>query len=68
MFAFLGLGPGELAFFAVVLLVLFGSRLPTVMRGMGQGITEFKKGLREGEEEAKSESIGHEGSDDAYKG
>lgn len=59
MFAFMGLGPGELAILAVILLLLFGSRLPSVMRGMGQGVTEFKKGLREGEEEAKSEAIDH---------
>lgn len=54
-----GLGPMELLIMLAILLLLFGSRLPTVMRGMGQGITEFKKGLKEGEEEAKSEAIDH---------
>ena len=56
----LGFGmPGlpEMAIVLVILLLLFGSRLPSVMRGMGQGITEFKKGLKEGEDEAKSEAI-----------
>lgn len=52
-----GLGLPELGILLVILLLLFGSRLPTVMRGMGQGITEFKKGLKEGEEDAKSEAI-----------
>ncbi len=51
-----GLGVTELMIVLVVMLLLFGSRLPTVMRGMGQGITEFKKGLREGEDEAQTET------------
>lgn len=54
-----GLGATELLILLAILLLLFGSRLPTVMRGMGQGITEFKKGLKEGEEDAKSEAIDH---------
>ena len=29
----------------VIALLLFGNRLPTVMRSLGQGVTEFKKGL-----------------------
>lgn len=29
-----------------VALLLFGTRLPSVMRSLGFGITEFKKGLR----------------------
>lgn len=28
-----------------VMLLLFGNRLPKVARAMGEGITEFKKGL-----------------------
>ena len=32
-------------------LLLFGKRLPEVGRGMGQAITNFKKGLKEGETE-----------------
>jgi sec-independent protein translocase protein TatA len=35
---------------AVVVLVLFGGRkIPEVMRGLGQGIKEFKEGMRSGE-------------------
>jgi sec-independent protein translocase protein TatA len=30
---------------AVVVLLLFGNRLPQVMRSLGQGVVEFKKGL-----------------------
>lgn len=38
----------------IVVLLLFGHRLPGVMRSLGQGIVEFKKGLREGEGEEKA--------------
>ena len=29
----------------IIVLLLFGNRLPSVMRSLGQGVTEFKKGL-----------------------
>lgn len=35
----------------VALLLLFGSRLPKVMRSMGKSVTEFKKGMQEGDTE-----------------
>jgi len=40
------LGPLELIIFAVVVLLLFGNRLPSVMRSLGQGMVEFKKGVQ----------------------
>ena len=44
MFAMLGLSGGELILIAVVALVLFGAnKIPTFMKGLGQGIKEFKK-------------------------
>lgn len=44
MFGILGLGGGELVLLAVLALVLFGAnRIPTFMKGLGQGIKEFKK-------------------------
>ncbi len=46
LFAF-GLGPVELGILLVIMLILFGNRLPSVMRSLGQGITEFKKGVRD---------------------
>jgi sec-independent protein translocase protein TatA len=45
LFAIFGLGPMELVIVGVVVLLLFGSRLPSVMRSLGQGVTEFKKGV-----------------------
>lgn len=41
-----GIGTTELLIFALIALLFFGNRLPSVMRSMGIGITEFKKGLR----------------------
>jgi sec-independent protein translocase protein TatA len=41
---------GEFAIIALVVLLLFGgAKLPKLMRGMGSGITEFKKGLKDGD-------------------
>jgi sec-independent protein translocase protein TatA len=54
MFGFLNnIGPLELIVILVVALLLFGSRLPDVARKLGRSITEFKKGLREVEDEVK---------------
>ncbi|HZL72782.1 MAG TPA: twin-arginine translocase TatA/TatE family subunit [Planctomycetota bacterium] len=47
-----GLGLPELIIILVIVLLLFGStKIPQIMRGMGQGIGEFKKGIKEGNEE-----------------
>jgi len=46
MFAMFGLGPMELLIVAGVVLLLFGSRLPKVMRSLGEGIVEFKRGVQ----------------------
>jgi sec-independent protein translocase protein TatA len=39
-----GIGPMEMFFVMLIVLLVFGNRLPSVMRSMGVGITEFKKG------------------------
>jgi sec-independent protein translocase protein TatA len=46
--AVLGLSGGELVLVLVVILVLFGAkRIPEFAKGIGKGITEFKKASRE---------------------
>lgn len=49
MLTILAIGfPGlpEMLIVGLVVLLLFGSRLPSVMRSLGIGITEFKKGIK----------------------
>jgi sec-independent protein translocase protein TatA len=46
LFAWMGLGTVELLIVAGVILLLFGSRLPKVMRSLGEGIVEFKRGVQ----------------------
>jgi sec-independent protein translocase protein TatA len=47
LFGFLGgIGPLELFIVAVIVLLLFGNRLPGVMRSLGRGLVEFKKGVQ----------------------
>lgn len=40
-----GLGSTELLVVAGVALLLFGHRLPSVMRSLGRGVVEFKRGV-----------------------
>jgi sec-independent protein translocase protein TatA len=55
LFAFFGgIGTMELVIVGLIILILFGSRLPSVMRSLGQGVTEFKKGVQ-GIEDEKEE-------------
>ena len=42
--AFLG-SPSTLLILAVVGLLLFDNRLPEVMKNLGRGVSEFKKGI-----------------------
>ena len=39
-------GPVEWIIIAAIGLIIFGKRLPEVGRSLGQGIVEFKKGLK----------------------
>ena len=51
---FLGMpGLPEMLIIAVIVLLLFGNRLPSVMRSMGRGIVEFKKGVQGIEDEVE---------------
>lgn len=41
-----GIGHWELIVVVLVIFILFGHRLPSVMRSMGRGIVEFKEGMK----------------------
>ncbi len=52
LFSFIGMpGLPEMLIVGVIILLLFGNRLPSVMRSLGKGITEFKKGVKGIEDE-----------------
>lgn len=53
-----GLGATELIIVAGIVLLLFGTRLPRVMRSLGEGIVELKRGLNSSEEERISQTNG----------
>lgn len=50
------LGWPELMIVGIVMLLLFGRRLPEVGRSLGQGIVQFKKGLKDIGDEIETES------------
>lgn len=54
---FLGnLGSSELIIIALVVLLLFGGKkIPELMRGLGKGVSQFKKGMNEIEEQVMAE-------------
>ena len=53
--AILGLGIQELVIILVIVIVLFGAkRIPEIMRGLGQGIRQFKQASQEAVDEVKS--------------
>ena len=52
--AFLSPGPWQVVIVALVILLLFGNRLPSVMRSLGEGITEFKKGIKGNDSDSNS--------------
>ena len=56
-FTFLGMigGPQVILIIAVVLLLFGGRKIPELMKGLGNGIKEFKNATKEGEQSAKEE-------------
>lgn len=49
-----GLGIGELVLIFLVILLLFGAkRLPDMAKGLGKGIREFKKSVKDTTDELK---------------
>ena len=55
------IGPGELLIIALIALLLFGAgRIADIGKGLGQGIANFKKGLREadaGDDDEKPKKV-----------
>ncbi len=51
-----GIGAQELLLILLVLLLLFGAKkIPEIAKGLGKSVSEFKKGMRDLEEEVKKE-------------
>jgi len=49
------LGAGEIILIVLVVLLLFGAKkIPELARGIGKGMSEFKKGLKDVENEIKT--------------
>ena len=51
----------ELIIIMVIALLLFGHKLPSLMRGLGGSIKEFKKGMEEGDPQQGKKSETPEG-------
>ncbi len=45
-------GIGELLIVMVIVMVLFGNRLPGTMRSLGQSLVQFKKGMNEDDDKS----------------
>jgi len=51
----LGLGTQEILLILLLVLILFGAkRIPEIMRGLGQGIRQFKQASQEAVDEVKN--------------
>ncbi len=47
MFGVFGVGDAELLILAVVALLLFGSKLPSVMHSLGKSLSQLKRGMND---------------------
>jgi len=58
IFLFIGnMGPWQIAIIALAILLLFGGkRIPELMKGLGSGIKEFKKGLKDEDQSEKKKT------------
>ena len=50
-----GLGPQEIIVILLIVLILFGGRkIPEIMRGLGEGLTEFKRASTQAADDIKN--------------
>lgn len=45
-----------IAILIIVLLIFGGTKIPQLMKGLGQGISEFKKGMKDGDQVVKDDN------------
>lgn len=62
------LGMPEIILIALVALLFFGGKkIPELMRGLGKGVSEFKKGVKDIEDDIKTEIKNDSTTDDNKK-
>ncbi|MEO6907293.1 MAG: twin-arginine translocase TatA/TatE family subunit [Abditibacteriaceae bacterium] len=60
----LDLGPDKLIIILVIVLVLFGgTKIPQMMKGLGEGMKEFRKATHDGDPENEPRKTTSEGSE-----
>jgi sec-independent protein translocase protein TatA len=65
-----GIGDSELFILAVIALLLFGNKLPSMMRKLGGSLSEFKRAMDQTREKVRQsvEESDHEGSEEPPAG
>lgn len=53
------IGIWQILIVLLVLLLLFGSRLPSLARSLGRSLVEFKKGMKEIEDDSHGDQSEH---------
>ena len=60
MFTPLFLGTWEIVIIVVIVLLLFGGKkIPELMKGLGQGVSSFKAGIKEGKDGKEEKEEGN---------
>ena len=55
----MGISLWKLLIGLVVVMILFGNRLPSVARSLGQSLNEFKRGMKELDDDTASDKVEH---------